>query len=120
MDAFVYNAHPARVIFGSGTLERLPEEVKRMGLSRAHPRDAPAESDARALVQRTASSRRRHRWRGAHTPVTVTEQACRSSPSAASMASLPSAADRRWASHKPSVRTDLPQTLRQPPTPDQR
>ncbi|WP_294640240.1 maleylacetate reductase [uncultured Aureimonas sp.] len=34
MRDFVYNAHPARVIFGSGTLARLPEEVERLGLSR--------------------------------------------------------------------------------------
>ena len=35
MRTFVYNAHPARVIFGSGTLSQLPDEVARLGLERA-------------------------------------------------------------------------------------
>lgn len=33
MDAFEYNAAPARVIFGSGTLSKLSEEVARLKLS---------------------------------------------------------------------------------------
>jgi alcohol dehydrogenase class IV len=77
MDAFVYDAHPARVIFGSGTLERLPEEVERMGLSRVLILATPQqESEARALVQRIGARAAGH-FAGAamHTPVTVTEQA---------------------------------------------
>lgn len=35
MRSFVYNALPARVIFGVGTLQRLPEEVIRLGCRRA-------------------------------------------------------------------------------------
>ena len=35
MRPFVYNALPARVVFGAGTLHRLPEEVKRLGCNRA-------------------------------------------------------------------------------------
>ncbi|KAL4784590.1 hypothetical protein BJX76DRAFT_347715 [Aspergillus varians] len=31
MDAFEYNANPGRVIFGSGTLQRLPDEIARVG-----------------------------------------------------------------------------------------
>ena len=34
MDAFVYNANPGRVIFGSGTVRQLPDELKRLNLSR--------------------------------------------------------------------------------------
>jgi alcohol dehydrogenase class IV len=30
MDPFIYNAHPARVIFGSSTLEKLPDELSRL------------------------------------------------------------------------------------------
>ena len=77
MDAFVYNTHPARVIFGSGTLERLPEEVERMGLSRVLILATPQqESDARALVQRIGARAAGH-FAGAamHTPITVTERA---------------------------------------------
>jgi maleylacetate reductase len=35
MRPFIYNALPARVVFGIGTLQRLPEEVKRLGCTRA-------------------------------------------------------------------------------------
>ena len=33
MESFVYSANPARVLFGSGTLQKLPEEVERLNLS---------------------------------------------------------------------------------------
>ena len=33
MDTFEYNSNPARVIFGSGTLSRLPDEISRLKLS---------------------------------------------------------------------------------------
>jgi len=33
MDAFEYNANPGRVVFGKGSLKKLPEEVSRLGLS---------------------------------------------------------------------------------------
>lgn len=33
MDSFVYNANPGRVVFGSGTLKQLPEEVSRLNLT---------------------------------------------------------------------------------------
>ncbi|KAL2850332.1 hypothetical protein BJY01DRAFT_233279 [Aspergillus pseudoustus] len=31
MDAFEYNANPGRVVFGSGTLQKLPDEIARLG-----------------------------------------------------------------------------------------
>lgn len=33
MDSFEYNASAARVVFGSGSLQKLPEEIKRLNLS---------------------------------------------------------------------------------------
>lgn len=33
MSSFEYNANPGRVIFGSGSIRRLPDELKRLGLS---------------------------------------------------------------------------------------
>lgn len=33
MDSFVYSANPGRVVFGSGTLKQLPEEVSRLNLT---------------------------------------------------------------------------------------
>jgi maleylacetate reductase len=35
MRAFVFNAQPSRVVFGAGTLERLGEEIERLGAKRA-------------------------------------------------------------------------------------
>jgi alcohol dehydrogenase class IV len=35
MLAFTYQAHPSRVIFGAGSLERLPAELERLGATRA-------------------------------------------------------------------------------------
>src|SRR5882724_10566071 len=32
MKPFVYNANPSRVIFGSGTIKQLPDEVRRLDL----------------------------------------------------------------------------------------
>lgn len=31
MDSFEYVANPARVVFGSGSIKKLPDEVKRLG-----------------------------------------------------------------------------------------
>ena len=58
-DAFVYNAHPGRVIFGEGTIAQLPEEVARLGLRRvltlATPRqEAKAQRLADMLGQSAA------------------------------------------------------------------
>jgi hypothetical protein len=41
MRSFIYDTVPARVIFGEGPLDRLPEEIDRLGAKRAarrHPR----------------------------------------------------------------------------------
>lgn len=35
MEGFTYNANPGRVLFGPGTIARLPEEMDRLGLRRA-------------------------------------------------------------------------------------
>ncbi|MBX3603326.1 MAG: maleylacetate reductase [Rubrivivax sp.] len=35
MHAFIYQAHPSRVVFGAGTLQQLPAEVDRLGAKRA-------------------------------------------------------------------------------------
>ncbi|KAI9866441.1 MAG: hypothetical protein M1830_005984, partial [Pleopsidium flavum] len=33
MEPFEYNSNPGRVIFGSGTLKKLPDEISRLNLS---------------------------------------------------------------------------------------
>lgn len=77
MEPFVYNANPGRVLFGSGTIARLPEEVERLGLTRVlvlstPPQEAVAHDVADRLGARAAGI-----FPGAvmHTPVSVTEQA---------------------------------------------
>lgn len=77
MHSFHYNGHPARVIFGSGTLAQLPDEVARLGLRRAlvlatPPQEAEAQRVSDLLGGASAGV-----FAGAvmHTPVAVTEQA---------------------------------------------
>ncbi len=74
MRSFVYASEPARVVFGTGTLGTLPDEVSRLGRGRvlvlASPRLAPAARDALgplAVAEFTGVAM--------HTPVEVTEQA---------------------------------------------
>ena len=77
MIAFTYQANPARVVFGDGTLAALPDEVARLGLSRALVLATPAQE---ADAHRTATllgPRAAGVFAGAtmHTPVEVTERA---------------------------------------------
>ncbi|GJE72236.1 maleylacetate reductase [Methylorubrum podarium] len=77
MEAFTYTANPGRVIFGSGTLARLPEEVGRLNLSRVLVLATPQqEAEGRALAERIGP-RAAGVFAGAtmHTPVEVTERA---------------------------------------------
>jgi alcohol dehydrogenase class IV len=77
MQPFMYTAHPARVIFGSGTIETLPAEIERLDLKRLIVLTTPRQrSKAHDLLERIGP-------RGViafteatmHTPVDVTEQA---------------------------------------------
>ncbi|GJD51196.1 Maleylacetate reductase [Methylobacterium crusticola] len=77
MDAFVYNAAPTRVIFGSGTLAALPGEIERLGRRRALVLSTPhqrgeAEALAAALGGLAAGS---FSEAAMHTPVAVTAAA---------------------------------------------
>jgi maleylacetate reductase len=79
MDFFVYNGQPARVIFGSGTIQKLPEEAGRLGLKRVLVLSTrPQQADAHRLAERLGS-RAADVYAAAtmHTPVTVTEDALR-------------------------------------------
>lgn len=77
MTPFVYNANPSRVIFGSGTISQLPEEITRLGARRAIVLSTPEQaSEAEALTQRIAGQSAGV-FAGArmHTPTDVTERA---------------------------------------------
>ncbi|KAH8816583.1 putative maleylacetate reductase [Xylogone sp. PMI_703] len=51
MDAFEYNAAPARVIFGSGTLTKLADEIKRLNLKAPLLLSTPQQVDQAKLLQ---------------------------------------------------------------------
>jgi maleylacetate reductase len=74
---FVYASHPSRVIFGAGTIGRLPEEVKRLGLSRVLVVSTPGQQHGAQKVAAAMPGRIGFIFSGAtmHTPVDVTEQA---------------------------------------------
>ena len=77
MRGFVYTAHASRVIFGSGTLAQLPEEVERMGLKRALVLSTPHQQGAAEETARSIGTRSAGVFAGAamHTPVEVTQRA---------------------------------------------
>ena len=77
MRPFVYNALPARIVFGSGTLQHLPEEVKRLGCQRAlvlstKSREQSGE-DVKSLLGNLAVGLYSNATM--HTPVDITEEA---------------------------------------------
>lgn len=71
---FVYTAQPARVVFGAGSLDRLAEEVERLGRSRVLVLAGPRH---RARVESVLGELAVGTFEGAamHTPVAVTEKA---------------------------------------------
>lgn len=79
VDSFVFNAHPSRVIFGSGSVSQLTAEVDRYGLSRVliistPDRQVEAESLSVLLADRAVAI-----FAGAvmHTPLDVTDEVMR-------------------------------------------
>ena len=79
MHPFVYAANPARVIFGSGTLQQLPAEVERLGLRRVLVLSTAQQADdARAMAERIgARAGAVYANATMHTPVGITEEAMR-------------------------------------------
>lgn len=77
MTAFIYEANPARIIFGAGTIAKLPDEISRLGLNRVLVVATPPQAaDADALAASIGSSCAGV-FAGAvmHTPVAVTDTA---------------------------------------------
>ncbi|MFJ3306304.1 maleylacetate reductase and hydroxyquinol 1,2-dioxygenase domain-containing protein [Streptomyces sp. NPDC086549] len=77
MRTFVYTSHPSRVVFGSGTADRLADEVKRLGGSRVLLLSSPPLAEASARVREALAGLVAAEFDGAamHTPVEVTERA---------------------------------------------
>ncbi len=74
---FVYNALPARVIFGSGTRETVKDELARLGIKRALVLSTADQSSTGAQFAAMIEDRLGAVYPGAvmHTPVDVTESA---------------------------------------------
>jgi maleylacetate reductase len=77
MGSFVYTGLPARVIFGVGTTATLPQELERLGISRALVLTTPSQAEegdtlCKVLGKRSAGLFTRAAM---HTPTDVTEQA---------------------------------------------
>lgn len=77
MTPFVYTSHPVRVVFGSGTVQNIPEEVERLGLSRVLIVTTRSQAETSAAVAKALGPRVAAVFPGAvmHTPVAVTEAA---------------------------------------------
>ncbi|MFJ9566322.1 maleylacetate reductase and hydroxyquinol 1,2-dioxygenase domain-containing protein [Streptomyces fuscichromogenes] len=77
MRTFVHTSHPVRVVFGSGTVGRLAEEVRRLGGERVLLLSSSGLGEATARVRDTLGGLVVAEFDGAvmHTPVEVTERA---------------------------------------------
>jgi alcohol dehydrogenase class IV len=77
MQPFTYVGAPSRVVFGFGTLERVPEEVRALGCRRALVLSTPQQADAaRQLSDRLGNlSAGLFTEAAMHTPVEITERA---------------------------------------------
>ncbi|GEC03518.1 alcohol dehydrogenase [Streptomyces spinoverrucosus] len=77
MRTFVHTSHPARVLFGSGTVGDLADEVRRLGGSRVLLLSSPPLAEASARVRDALGALVAAEFDGAtmHTPTGVTEAA---------------------------------------------
>ncbi|MGW7522616.1 maleylacetate reductase and hydroxyquinol 1,2-dioxygenase domain-containing protein [Streptomyces sp. NPDC054783] len=77
MRTFVYTSHPSRVVFGTGTVGRLGEEVERLGCSRVLLLSSGPLAAASDQVREALGDLLVAEFDGAamHTPVEVTEKA---------------------------------------------
>jgi maleylacetate reductase len=77
MQDFVYQSAPMRVVFGTGTLRQLPDELSRLGVTRALVLATPRQKDLVASIREMIGERFAGVFTGAvmHTPVEVTERA---------------------------------------------
>ncbi|SDG14931.1 maleylacetate reductase and hydroxyquinol 1,2-dioxygenase domain-containing protein [Pseudonocardia oroxyli] len=75
--SFVRTVHPARIVFGRGTLETVPEEVERLGRTRALVLASPELAELGDRVEKALGPLAVARFDGAamHTPVEVTTTA---------------------------------------------
>ncbi|KAI8656168.1 Fe-ADH domain-containing protein [Fusarium keratoplasticum] len=75
---FEYNANPSRVIFGSGTIHKLPSELSKLGASRPLLLSTPHQTAQAQVVSTILQGKTAALFSGArmHTPTDVTQRAC--------------------------------------------
>ncbi|KAH7329727.1 hypothetical protein B0I35DRAFT_345999 [Stachybotrys elegans] len=77
MDSFEYQANPSRVIFGSGTIARIPAELERLGLSKPLILSTPQQTSQAEDIKKILNGKVAALFGEAtmHTPVSITEKA---------------------------------------------
>jgi maleylacetate reductase len=77
MQDFIYQSAPMRVVFGAGTLRQLPDELFRLGVTRALVLATPRQNALVAGIREMIGERFAGVFTGAvmHTPIEVTERA---------------------------------------------
>jgi alcohol dehydrogenase class IV len=77
--AFVYNGLPARVVFGAGALAKLPEELARLGATRALVLSTPEQKESAQSVKSALGPRAAGLYDKAamHVPTEIAEEARR-------------------------------------------
>jgi maleylacetate reductase len=77
MEPFVYQSYPVRVVFGWGTVASLPEEVRRLSLSRLLLLSTPQQAGSAAEIANRLNGLTAGHFTNAtmHTPLDVTEAA---------------------------------------------
>lgn len=77
MEPFVYQSLPQRIVFGSGTIAAVGEEVTRLGCERAFVLATPQQQESAGLLRRSLGALCAGGYSKAamHTPVEVTESA---------------------------------------------
>ena len=80
MDAFEYNANPGRVVFGRGSINKLPEEIKRLNLKSPLLLSTPqqvesAEGLAKILSDASTTPAGTYTKATMHTPAHITDEA---------------------------------------------
>ncbi|MEW9532390.1 maleylacetate reductase and hydroxyquinol 1,2-dioxygenase domain-containing protein [Microbispora sp. NPDC049125] len=114
MRTWTHVSHPSRVVFGAGTVQRLREEVERLGCSRVLLLSGPSAKEASARARHALGDLMVAGFDGAvmHTPVEVTEQALQAlrSSSADCLVAV-GGGSTTGLSKALALRTDLPQVI---------
>lgn len=77
MEPFEYNANPGRVVFGQGSLQKLPAEISRLGLSAPLLLSTPQQVDQAEELEKILSGKVAGIFTEAtmHTPTNITDKA---------------------------------------------